>query len=93
LKDFTTTNTGKVDVWTSDIATYHPLENYLNSSKWTDIDLRITCKDPISALAANTVTDDFKLSLRRPCSDASLTKTIAIPDFTYYIRSGNSANI
>jgi hypothetical protein len=49
LKAFTTTNTGIVDVWTDDIAEYHPLENYPNNKGWTDVDLRITCKDPYSA--------------------------------------------
>ena len=39
------------------------------------------------------MTDEFKLSLRRPCSDASLTQDNELADFTYYINSGNSADV
>jgi hypothetical protein len=39
------------------------------------------------------VTDDFKLSLRRPCSDATLTQTNELEDFAYYIKSGDSTDI
>ena len=39
------------------------------------------------------MTDEFKLSLRRTCSDASLTINNDLEDFTYYINSGNSADV
>ena len=93
MKAFTTASTGVVDVWTDDVATYHPLGGYPNNKGWTDVDLRVTCKDPKSTSVANTVTDDFKLSLRRPCSDASLIQNNELADFTYYINSGNSADV
>jgi len=45
---FQSTDTAQINVWTSDIATYHPISGYPNNSKWTDVDLRLTLKDPYS---------------------------------------------
>jgi len=84
---------GIIDIWTKDYLTYHPIGNYPNNSKWTDIELQITLKDAYSHTATNMVQDLFTLSLRRPCSDSTLTQTGDLPAFLYYINSLNSAPI
>lgn len=50
-------------------------------------------KDAYSQTATNTVQDLFTLSLRRPCSDSTLTQTGDLPAYLYYINSGNSASL
>jgi hypothetical protein len=90
---FQSTNTAQINVWTSDIATYHPISGYPNNSKWTDIDLRLTLKDPYSQTTKNQVQDTFTLSLRRPCSDSDLNQTNNLQAFKYYISSGASSII
>lgn len=93
LQSFTILNTGQIAVYTADYATYHPLTAYPNTSPWTDLNLRVTLKDDYSQSAQKQVQETFILSIRRPCSDATLTKTNTLSAFTYYINTGDSSEI
>lgn len=82
--------TGVLTVWTGSL-TYHPIVAYPNNAPWTDINLRLTWRDQFSL--NQPISDEFTLSIRRPCSDSTLTQTGDISDFVYYINSGDSAAI
>jgi len=84
---------GIIDVWTKDYATYHPQLNYPNNKPWTDVKLRVTLRDDYAHSPTNAVQDTFTLSIRRPCSDSTITQTNDLQAFLYYINSGNSAAI